>query len=81
MVFLIQNTQNRDSIAIHLKLDELIRAVKGARNSLVDLEDYSDEEIAVFSQEFQQFRTIKATGKLDDVIEKTHQKGENLLSK
>src|SRR3989338_4773943 len=45
MVFLIQNTQNRDSKAIHLKLDELLRAVKNARNSLVDLEDLSDQEL------------------------------------
>ena len=46
MVFLIQNTQNRDSQALHLKLDELIRAKKGARNSLLDLDDLSDEELA-----------------------------------
>src|SRR4029453_4588546 len=39
MVFLIQNTQNRDAKAVHLKLDEMIRAIKGARNQLVDLED------------------------------------------
>jgi low affinity Fe/Cu permease len=39
MVFLIQNTQNRDAKAMHLKLDEIIRALKGARNQLVDLED------------------------------------------
>jgi len=45
MVFLIQNTQNRDSQAIHVKLDELIRAMKGARNSLLNLEDISDEEL------------------------------------
>jgi low affinity Fe/Cu permease len=45
MVFLIQNTQNRDSQALHLKLDELIRAKKGARNSLLDLDDLSDEEL------------------------------------
>lgn len=45
MVFLIQNTQNRDSQAIHLKLDELIRAKKGARNALLDLDDLSDEEL------------------------------------
>lgn len=45
MVFLIQNTQNRDSQAIHLKLDELIRAKQGARNALLDLDDLSDEEL------------------------------------
>jgi low affinity Fe/Cu permease len=45
MVFLIQNTQNRDAKAMHLKLDELIRAVQGARNRLVDLEKLSDEEL------------------------------------
>ena len=43
MVFLIQNTQNRDAKAIHLKLDELIRAVEGARTKLVHLEDLSDD--------------------------------------
>ena len=45
MVFLIQNTQNRDAKAIHLKLDELIRAKKRPRNSLVDLENCTDEEL------------------------------------
>jgi low affinity Fe/Cu permease len=45
MVFLIQNTQNRDSQAIHLKLDELIRAKKGARTALLNLDDLSDEEL------------------------------------
>jgi low affinity Fe/Cu permease len=52
MVFLIQNTQNRDAVAIHLKLDELIRALKGARNKLVDLEELSDEELEELRQEF-----------------------------
>ena len=42
MVFLIQNTQNRDAKAVHLKLDELIRALGGARNQMVDLERLSD---------------------------------------
>jgi len=41
MVFLIQNTQNRDAKAVHLKLDEVIRAVKGARNQLVNLQELS----------------------------------------
>lgn len=53
MVFLIQNTQNRDAKAIHLKLDELIRAQKDADNSLVDLENLSDDEIAKLQEYFQ----------------------------
>jgi low affinity Fe/Cu permease len=52
MVFLIQNTQNRDAKAVHLKLDELIRAVQGARNNLVDLEKLSDDEMKKLEQEF-----------------------------
>lgn len=52
MVFLIQNTQNRDAKATHLKLDELLKAVKGARTSLVDLEDLTDEELEKLHQEF-----------------------------
>jgi len=56
MVFLIQNTQNRDARAIHLKLDELIRGLKGARNRLVDLEDYTDEELDQIEKEFKRIR-------------------------
>ena len=56
MVFLIQNTQNRDAKAVHLKLDELIRALKGARNHLVDLEDLSDEELQKLEKQFQNLR-------------------------
>jgi low affinity Fe/Cu permease len=52
MVFLIQNTQNRDAKAVHLKLDELIRALQGARNHLVDLEKLSDEEMKKLEEEF-----------------------------
>jgi len=54
MVFLIQNTQNRDSQAIHVKLDELIRAKKGARNSLLNLEELSDEELEQLRVSFNQ---------------------------
>ena len=54
MVFLIQNTQNRDAKAIHLKLNELLRGVKGARTSLVDLEDLSDKELEDLHVEFQE---------------------------
>lgn len=56
MVFLIQNAQNRDATATQLKLDELIRAVMGARDSLVDVEDLSDVELAKLNLEFTQFR-------------------------
>ena|SRR5438552_4012884 len=56
MVFLIQNTQNRDAKAMHLKLDELIRALKGARNQLVDLEDLSDEDLKKLERQFQRMR-------------------------
>lgn len=59
MVFLIQNTQNRDAKAVHLKLDELIRAVKPARNMLIDIEDMEEEELALLQQEFKKFRDEK----------------------
>ena len=56
MVFLIQNTQNRDAKAIHLKLDELLRGVKGARTSLVHLEQWTDGELAELEQQFERLR-------------------------
>ena len=56
MVFLIQNTQNRDSKAAHLKLDELIRALEGARDHLVDLEKLSDDDLKKLEGEFERVR-------------------------
>jgi low affinity Fe/Cu permease len=56
MVFLIQNTQNRDSRAVHLKLDELIRSTRSARNELVGLEDLTDEDLDELQQEFARLR-------------------------
>src|SRR5262245_50490844 len=56
MVFLIQNAQNRDAKAFHLKLDELIRGVRGARTRLVSLEECSDEELEYLRAEFQRLR-------------------------
>lgn len=53
MVFLIQNTQNRDIKAVHLKLDELIRTQKSARNSMLELEDLSDRDLEKLQSEFQ----------------------------
>ena len=56
MVFLIQNTQNRDAKAAHLKLDEIIRALKGARNELIDLEKLADEELTSLEKQFERVR-------------------------
>ena len=69
MVFLIQNTQNRDAKAIHLKLDELLRAMKGARTALVDLESMTDEELDRLQNEFQQLR--ERHGKLEENLIET----------
>ena len=68
MVFLIQHTQNRDSKAMQLKLDELIRAVGKARNDLVDLEDSDDETIEHLKQEFAHIRE-----RLDNGHKREHQ--------
>lgn len=52
MVFLIQNTQNRDTEALHLKLDELLRVTKGARKDLIDSEDMEEEELDAIKAEY-----------------------------
>lgn len=70
MVFLIQNTQNRDTRAVHLKLDELIRAIKGARNKLVNLEEMSDEELDKLQEQFQKVCGARKSKKQD----KPHQR-------
>jgi Predicted small integral membrane protein len=56
MVFLIQNTQDRDAKAAHLKLDEVIRALKGARNELIDLEKLADEDLTILAKQFERVR-------------------------
>lgn len=68
MVFLIQNTQNRDAKAIHLKLDELVRGVRGARTGLVNLEELSDEELETLHKEFQRLQSC------------THRRGLSMTS-
>ncbi len=68
MVFLIQNTQNRDAKAVHLKLDELIRALAGARNKLVDLEKLSDADLKKLETEFEKLR--KSAGSAAEQVEK-----------
>jgi low affinity Fe/Cu permease len=57
MVFLIQNTQNRDARAIHLKLDEIIRAIRPANNNMINIEKLSDEELQVLAAQFEKIRT------------------------
>jgi low affinity Fe/Cu permease len=61
MVFLIQNTQNRDAKALHLKLDELIRSIRPARNDLIDLENCTDEELDHLEREFRALRERAST--------------------
>jgi low affinity Fe/Cu permease len=67
-VFLIQNTQNRDALAIHLKLDELIKGVTGARTHLVNLESLTDEELTALQEEFTRLRT-KHTAKQEEKVQ------------
>lgn len=71
MVFLIQNTQNRDSKAVSLKLDELIRSVGGARNHLVDIERLSDQELQRLQKEFERIgnKADKASERVSEVKE------------
>jgi low affinity Fe/Cu permease len=65
MVFLIQNTQNRDSTAMHLKLDEIIRALDGAQNTLMDLEDLEDKDLQAIQKRYKALAE-KAQDALDD---------------
>ena len=56
MVFLIQNTQNRDARAIHLKLDELIRSMHAAHNDMIDIEKLSDQELEILAKKYESIR-------------------------
>jgi low affinity Fe/Cu permease len=64
MVFLIQNTQNRDAKAMHLKLDELIFSLKSARNEMLDIEELTDEQLEKIAEYYKKKR---ATGEADEV--------------
>ncbi len=84
MVFLIQNTQNRNSTAMQLKLDELIRSTSKARDSFVDLEDLSDDELGVLNEEFKRMHDSWAPGQhpsihqLHHKIEAVHKRRQSL---
>jgi low affinity Fe/Cu permease len=58
IVFLIQNTQNRDAKAIHLKLDEIIRAIRPADNQMIDIEKLSDKELEMLAGQFEKIRSM-----------------------
>jgi low affinity Fe/Cu permease len=56
MVFIIQNTQNRDTKAIHLKLDEIIRSHRQSKNAMIDIEKLSDEELERLAKQYEAIR-------------------------
>ena len=70
MVFLIQNSQNRDTKAMQLKLDELLRAVEGARTGLVNLESLSDEDLLQLQREFERLsKPVIAPARMNPPVE------------
>jgi low affinity Fe/Cu permease len=67
MVFLIQNTQNRDTQALQIKLDELIRATQGAHNALLDLEELEEKDLQAFQDRYEALaEKARACGPLDE---------------
>jgi low affinity Fe/Cu permease len=66
MVFLIQNTQNRDSKAVQLKLDELINSIKQARNKFIDLEELSDKELDALQKQFKRLQENDREGEASE---------------
>jgi low affinity Fe/Cu permease len=65
MVFLIQNTQNRDTVAMQLKLDELIRSTQGAHNALLDLEELDEQALETFRAKFEELARKARQGQLE----------------
>ena len=69
MVFLIQRTQNKDSLAVHLKLNEIVAAIEGASNRLIDVEDLTEGEIATLHKHYQ---TLASMSKKDVNLGESH---------
>src|SRR5262245_5374187 len=69
MVFLIQRTQNKDALAVQLKLNELVAVIEGASNRLIDVEDLSEQELKVLHKYFQRLAEMS---KKDDELGKSH---------
>ncbi len=68
MVFIVQNSQNRDGLAVQIKLDEIIRAVHGAKNGLINLESLSREEMEQLQAKFAEIGSKARDNPLDDVV-------------
>ncbi|PWC43063.1 low affinity iron permease family protein [Azospirillum sp. TSO22-1] len=78
MVFLIQNTQNRDTQAIQIKLDELIRVTNEARNGLINLEDAPEDTLQEVKEEFAKVKESAIGERLEDVEEELDQSQEEI---
>ncbi len=78
MVFIIQNTQNRDSKAVHLKLDELIRSIDNARNQLVNIDRLSDDDLRKLEAQFKRIskKADEAVERVEDVIDQVEESVE-----
>ena len=77
MVFLIQRSQNKDALALHLKLNELVAAVNGANNRLIDVEDLSEEELQILAKHYSE---LAALARKDADISQSHSLDEALAS-
>ena len=87
MVFLIQRAQNKDALAIHLKLNEIVAAVEGASNRLIDVEDLTEAEIKTLHEHFQKLvemakkdTTITATHSVEEAESRHKSKASRLAS-
>jgi low affinity Fe/Cu permease len=84
MVFLIQRSQNKDAKAVHLKLNELVAALQGASNRLVDVEDLSEEELRILHRHFQKLADISKTDadiKMSHSVEEAERRARGKLRK